>query len=98
MDLATFIALLSLVTVVSCAVRYLVKAKQRGVRCVGCPDAATCSAVDAASCSVVDVASCSAINTSGSKELPLRASPGQQLPLLVEQQPLDKDGARCRGT
>lgn len=98
MDLATIIALLSLITVVSCAVRYLVKAKQRGVKCVGCPDAAMCSAVDAAMCSVVDTASCSALNAVGSKELPLLVSPGQQLPLLVKQQRPSKDGTRCYTT
>jgi hypothetical protein len=97
MDLATFIALLSLVTVVTCAVRYLVKAKQRGVKCVGCPDAASCSVVDAASCSAIDT-SRSMDDTARSGALPLLASPRQPLPLLVVHQPSSKDGAKCCGT
>ena len=31
-----------IVVLVACAIRYIVKAKKSGVRCIGCPQAGTC--------------------------------------------------------
>lgn len=42
MNLATFIAIIALAAVVFLAVRYLVKEKKKGSKCVGCPYAASC--------------------------------------------------------
>lgn len=41
-DPGTIIALLALVAVVFWAVRYLVRSRRRGVKCVGCPFASAC--------------------------------------------------------
>jgi len=42
MNAATIIAVIALVCIVFFAVRYIVKEKKRGVRCIGCPMAGTC--------------------------------------------------------
>lgn len=42
-DPVTVIAALALAAAVLLAVRHLVKSKQRGIKCVGCPLAAACS-------------------------------------------------------
>ena len=40
---ATIIAVIALVLIVFFAVRYIYKEKKRGVKCIGCPMAGTCS-------------------------------------------------------
>ena len=42
MNMATIIAVIALVLIVFFAVRYLVKAKKRGEKCVGCPYCDSC--------------------------------------------------------
>lgn len=42
MNRATVIAVIALVLIVFFAVRYIVKEKKRGVKCIGCPYAGTC--------------------------------------------------------
>ena len=39
----TALVIIILVLILGSAVRYLYKAKKRGVKCIGCPDGATCS-------------------------------------------------------
>jgi hypothetical protein len=46
MNMATVIAVVALAAVIFLAVRYIVKEKKRGVRCIGCPYAGTCSKAD----------------------------------------------------
>jgi len=43
MNLATVISVIVLALIVFFAVRYIVKEKKRGVRCIGCPAAGTCA-------------------------------------------------------
>ena len=43
MNAATVIAVIALILIVFFAVRYIVKAKKRGVKCIGCPYADCCS-------------------------------------------------------
>lgn len=43
MNLITVISLIALIAIVFFAVRYIVKSKKRGVRCIGCPAAGMCS-------------------------------------------------------
>lgn len=42
MNKATVIAVIILVLVVFFAVRYIIKEKKRGVKCIGCPYAGSC--------------------------------------------------------
>jgi len=42
MNPATIIAILVLLLIVSLAVRYIVREKKRGVKCIGCPYAESC--------------------------------------------------------
>ena len=42
MNTATAIALFALILIVVLAVRYMVKAKKKGVKCIGCPLAGSC--------------------------------------------------------
>ncbi len=42
MNPATVIAIVALVIIVSLAIRYIVREKKRGVKCVGCPFADSC--------------------------------------------------------
>ena len=42
MNPATVIALFALVLIVVLAVRYIVKAKKKGAKCIGCPIAGSC--------------------------------------------------------
>ncbi len=42
MNRATVIAVIALVLIVFFAVRYIVKEKKRGVKCIGCPYAGSC--------------------------------------------------------
>lgn len=47
-----FIVIAVLAFVIGCAILYIVKAKKKGVKCVGCPYADTCSkSADSGSCS-----------------------------------------------
>lgn len=39
----TVIAVLVLLAMVAAAIRYMIKAKKRGVHCIGCPDGGCCS-------------------------------------------------------
>lgn len=41
--MADFIVILVLVLTVGAAVRYIVKEKKKGVRCIGCPSAGVCA-------------------------------------------------------
>ncbi len=43
MNLATVIAIAVLVLVVSLALWYIIREKKRGVKCVGCPYAGSCT-------------------------------------------------------
>ena len=43
MNLATAVSLIAVIAVVFFAVRYIVKAKKRGVKCIGCPAADSCT-------------------------------------------------------
>lgn len=43
MNLATVIAIVVLLLVVSLALRYIIREKKRGVKCVGCPNAGSCT-------------------------------------------------------
>ena len=42
MNLTTIVAIAVLALIVSLAVRYIVREKKRGVKCVGCPYADSC--------------------------------------------------------
>lgn len=42
--MANIIAVLVIILLVGAAVAYIVKAKKRGVKCIGCPDSGHCSA------------------------------------------------------
>lgn len=42
MNLATIIAVLVLVLIISLAIGYIVREKKRGTVCIGCPNAGTC--------------------------------------------------------
>ena len=42
MNLATVIAALAVVAIVFFAVRYIVKSKKSGAKCIGCPDSGSC--------------------------------------------------------
>lgn len=46
MNLATLIAIVILVIVVFLAIRYIVRAKKRGDKCIGCPYAGSCGSAD----------------------------------------------------
>lgn len=46
MNTATIAAILILVLIVSLAVRYIVREKRRGTKCIGCPFAGTCEKHD----------------------------------------------------
>ena len=43
MNTATIIALLAVVLIVSLAVRYIVREKKKGTKCIGCPYAGSCT-------------------------------------------------------
>lgn len=43
MNLATFIAVAALAVIISLAVAYIVREKRRGVKCIGCPLADSCT-------------------------------------------------------
>lgn len=51
MNLVTAISLIILVAIVFFAVRYIVKEKKRGTKCIGCPMAGACTKHDHHSCS-----------------------------------------------
>lgn len=42
--MANFIVALILLIIVGSAIRYIVKEKKKGVKCIGCPSAGTCAA------------------------------------------------------
>lgn len=42
MNAATVIAVIALIAIVFLAVRYIVKQKKKGVKCIGCPYAESC--------------------------------------------------------
>lgn len=48
--MADLILGLILVALIGAAVRYMVKAKKKGVKCIGCPDGAACSRHQQGSC------------------------------------------------
>lgn len=41
--MANFIAGLIVVVCIGAAVTYIIKAKKKGVKCIGCPDAGSCA-------------------------------------------------------
>ncbi|MBR3296755.1 MAG: FeoB-associated Cys-rich membrane protein [Firmicutes bacterium] len=43
MNTASIIALLAVVLIVSLAVRYIVREKKKGTKCIGCPYAGSCT-------------------------------------------------------
>ena len=42
MNIATLIALIALILIISLVIRYLVKEKRKGNKCIGCPYAGEC--------------------------------------------------------
>jgi len=40
--MVTVLAVLVILTIVGLALLYVIKEKRRGVKCIGCPDGATC--------------------------------------------------------
>ena len=48
MNLTTIFAIAILALIVSLAVRYIVREKRRGTKCIGCPFAGTCEKHDPA--------------------------------------------------
>lgn len=46
-----FIVIAILVVIIGCAIAYVVKAKKKGVKCVGCPNAEMCSMAQKQKCS-----------------------------------------------
>ncbi len=46
MNLTTIVAIAVLALIVSLAVRYIVREKRRGTKCIGCPFAGTCEKHD----------------------------------------------------
>ncbi len=46
-----FIIIAILVVIIGCAIAYVVKAKKKGVKCVGCPNAEMCSMAQKQKCS-----------------------------------------------
>ena len=43
MNLATIVSVIVVAAIVFFAVRYIIKEKKRGVKCIGCPVAGTCT-------------------------------------------------------
>lgn len=43
MNIVDYIAIAAIILTVGAAVFYIIRAKRRGQRCIGCPDAKTCS-------------------------------------------------------
>ncbi len=50
MTLADILVLSAIVLVVGCAVAYIIYAKRKGRRCIGCPDGGSCAAKKNGSC------------------------------------------------
>lgn len=48
--MADFIVIAVVAGCVGCAMRYIVKAKKSGVKCIGCPSAGSCSGHCAGGC------------------------------------------------
>ncbi len=46
----TVIAVVIVVAIVALAVGYIIKAKKRGVKCIGCPDGGSCGANSCSGC------------------------------------------------
>ncbi len=46
-----FIIIAILVVIIGCAIAYIVKAKKKGIKCVGCPNAEMCSKAQKQKCS-----------------------------------------------
>ena len=45
--MSNFIVVAIIAVVVGAAIRYIIKEKKRGVKCIGCPDGCTCAAKEA---------------------------------------------------
>ena len=43
MNVSTIVAVLALVLILSLAIRYIVKEKKKGAKCIGCPYSGSCS-------------------------------------------------------
>lgn len=43
MNISTAVSLIALIAIVFFAVRYIIKEKRRGARCIGCPAADSCT-------------------------------------------------------
>lgn len=49
------IAILLIVGIVGGAIYYIVRAKKKGVKCIGCPDRGTCERVGTCECKCHDI-------------------------------------------
>ena len=49
------IAILLIVSIVGGAIYYIVRAKKKGVKCIGCPDRGTCERVGSRECKFHDI-------------------------------------------
>ena len=50
--MATIMAVLTTVAILTLAIRYIIKQKQKGIRCIGCPAAGSCNGH--CSCSITE--------------------------------------------
>ena len=46
----TFVAIILIVLIIGGALAYIINAKRKGKKCIGCPDSATCSSCGNCSC------------------------------------------------
>ncbi len=46
-----YIVIAILVVIIGCAIAYVIKAKKKGIKCVGCPNAEKCSMAQKQKCS-----------------------------------------------
>lgn len=51
MEIAEIIAIIVSLMIVGCAVLYIVRAKKKGARCIGCPHGASCPSAKNGQCS-----------------------------------------------
>lgn len=67
--MADLIIVLILLALIGAAVRYIVKAKKNGVKCIGCPDGAACSRRQAGSCGGCEAGGCGGCSASDDFEI-----------------------------
>ena len=51
MEIAEIIAIIASLLIVGCAVLYIVRAKKKGARCIGCPHSTSCPSAKRGECS-----------------------------------------------